>query len=58
MNLMLRRKLSRYIETGAICALGSDIHEVSEAYRYYAKAMNLWGIRAFSCKAGCATRLV
>lgn len=38
-----KRKFSHYLDNGSICAIGSDIHGNSDAYRYYAKAMDHLG---------------
>ena len=45
LHFLLRRRFTRYIEDGAICALGSDVHGKSDAYRHYAKAMDLLGVQ-------------
>jgi protein-tyrosine phosphatase len=42
-NVFLRRRLSRWIESGCVIALGSDIHGVSAAYTEYLKTMRMLG---------------
>ncbi len=40
-----RNKINKWIDSGSIAALGSDIHGLSRAYKDYSRAMSLLGKR-------------
>jgi protein-tyrosine phosphatase len=41
--LLTRQRVLRWVEQGHIVALGSDIHQLSNAYQYYKRAMRVLG---------------